>query len=408
MKKILVLLLILAVAGGVFALDGEWSLSGKAEIGATLDLDSDPTVTTEKVITGGRPYNSWERNGGELGLAYNWEGLKAYLTFRGSTKADDSAITSGMEFYGERYAFKAETDLNKMLVSGANVGNLWGYYDVLNDMVHLEAAYKSRWNEWWVSDQTAGIVNIYGGGAHGSIEVFRGPWDGANTWGRVDGHNFFLTNVSFSGLNFGIKVPLIFDDGDGIDAYDLPLELVEDVLKKAIFGFKFSMEPIEFAGQFAFEDYGVYFGGKWNIGVVTVGLSFSGILNNQQIKVGGGVDYAADAFGAGVKGYFARDAQTNIQTVIGIEPYFFYNVIPTHLQFRADVGFYFNATKDKAGNKVDVGDEAVVWGLRPQIFWNFLGTGAGDYGNIGTGMVFRYTMISTHTNTLDLVFKWSF
>jgi hypothetical protein len=184
------------------------------------------------------------------------------------------------------------------------------------------------------------------------------------------------------------------------------------------------------------------------LGPVTVGLSFMGILSEKELdeinlvtyekkyvateqthmKVGGGVDYEADSFGAAVKGFFAIDgnkdkADMYQTTEIGIEPGFYYNVIPSHLRFQLDTGFYFysyTSQGEKNGDKVKAltdpdGPSTVQFALQPQLFWNFLGTGAGGWG--GTGIALRYRLVGGDAkkynpiplnNKFDVNFKYSF
>ncbi|MDR2595867.1 MAG: hypothetical protein LBC76_00960 [Treponema sp.] len=57
----------------------------------------------------------------------------------------------------------------------------------------------------------------------------------------------------------------------------------------------------------------------------------------------------------------------------------------------------------------------VQFAITPQLFWNFLGTGAGEYG--GTGIAIRYKLVGGDAtkarvrglnNKFDVNFKWSF
>jgi hypothetical protein len=424
MKKILVVLLVLAVAGGVFAQQGEWSLSGGVVVGTHIDLDplkgasiasdGDAPVTT----VNGSHYNSWDPQNANLTAAYNMEGLKAYLGFTAKTSGRDG-INGGIEYYGERFALAGEAEMQYLLAGwGADVNKLFGWYRFL-DFIKFEAAYKSAWGDYWTSDQTAGIIDAYAGTPIKYGVNFGGPWDGKNTWGRVDGHNYILTNVELDSLQFGIKIPLLFKE-DG--AYDNgTYKLIEDSLLNSVVGLKFGLDMIEVAAQFFMKDYGVYFGGKANLGQVAAGLSFMGILGEKTVggdpigvrmKFGGKVEFNTDAFGAFISAFYALQndkAANESGTIIGVEPGFSYNVIPTHLVFKTDVGFYFNGYK-VGGTKQDLGDDAVYWGLRPQLFWNFLGTGPqGSFDNLATGITIRYTLLSgNRQNTFDAVFKWSF
>jgi hypothetical protein len=430
MKKILVVLLVLAVAGGVFAQQGEWSLSGGAVIGTGINLDpvhgETVAIDGEAPVTSviGRHYNEYDPQSASLKAAYNLEGLKAYLGFTAKTP-EDKGLVGGIEYYGERFALAGEANISKLLYGGESVEVLYGWYKFL-DMIKFEAAYKSAWGDYWTSNDTAGIIDAYAGGLTGYGVDFGGPWDSGVTWGRVDGHNYLLTNVELDSLQFGIKIPVLFrDDGTyngGMYGAPTAYKLIEDSLLNSVVGLKFGLDIIEVAAQFYMKDYGVYFGGKANLGQVAAGLSFMGILGEKTIdtdepvgvrmKFGGKVEFNTDAFGAFISAYYAlqNDRLAKLAaTVIGVEPGFSYNVIPTHLVFRTDVGFYFNGLKED-GTKVDLGDNSVYWGLRPQLFWNFLGTGPkGDFDGLETGITIRYTLLSgNRQNTFDAIFKWSF
>jgi len=141
----------------------------------------------------------------------------------------------------------------------------------------------------------------------------------------------------------------------------------------------------------------------------------------QKLRLGGNVNYNGDGFGGGVLGFYQREDEhavgsSTYDSIVGVEPYFFYNAIPSYLQFRLDVGFYFFAQSD-GNNSL----KATTWGLQPQIFWNFLGTGAGDWGASNTGIAIRYRMSNADLrdiypgvdnnrsqNTLDFMFRWGF
>jgi hypothetical protein len=454
MKKILVVLLVLAVAAGVFAQQGEWTLGGMAELGTRLNLDpngGEPiNGESAKAVVSGEPYNGYEALRGVLNLNYNAGGLQTGLDF--NAKRDGSDLSGHIQYYGDKYAFYTSTNLRD-LFNGNAKDRLWGYYDFLDGMVRVKAALGSNWEEIWTSNQVAGIVATYNNGTgyvndkgevqaypypkylNGGYDVFQGPWADTYSWGRTDGDDYLLANVNLSSLQFGIRVPALFAAG-GYGLLGTPEKRyftngTEDnvkyntgVFNQSVVGLKFSQQLFEFAAQFLLKDYGVYFGGKVNLGPVNAGLSFSGVLGEKnandenvglKMKVGGSVNYSADAFGVGAKAWLGqeKDSATNQSySQIGIEPNFFYKVIPTHLRFVTDVGFYFNShTAD--GEKDTEYKGSVIWAVRPQLFWNFLGTDAGDFGGNNTGVSIRYTVISGQrgqdygkTNTLDVVFKW--
>jgi hypothetical protein len=312
-------------------------------------------------------------------------------------------------------------------------------------MVTLEAAYLSEDLEFWYSDRTAGFGNngyIVDPKATAPfmLEPGQNPWSGTYylqhgffddrfTFTGVDGHTYFRTNLAFSGFDIGIMIPTLFGNGlnqtTGTESRDVQAGknlFIDDVMKKTVFGAKLNMYPIEFAAQFKFEDYGVYFGGKFFLGPVAIGASFMGILApetgsaaEKRMKVGGSVAYDAGQMGVGIKAYLDRNDGLNVKSsveghtqVIAIQPNFFFKIIPSHLGFKLDTGFYF--TKEVFGKTEE---SEVYWAIQPQLFWNFNGTGAwtgypwGSAAGASTGMFVRYRMISNTASFLDVVFSWS-
>jgi hypothetical protein len=372
MKKILVVLLVLAVAGGVFAQQGNWSVGGGAKVGTIVDFEpSDATV-------GANGDGDWN-NKGSLDLGYDvGNGLKVSIGFAvevngyGGEKAN--GISLAAEKNADNYAAKVSSNLMKLFSGYASnaaysnvIDSLWGYYKMLGGMVHLEAAYRGRDNGWWGSDDT------YGGG-----------------WANLNEMSGILTNVEIQNLQFGIQVPHIFD----FDSIGTPWTFVDEALLKSVVGFKFSMQPIEFAAQFKFEDSEVYFGGKWFIvpDVLTLGLNFKGSMaSGGDVGAGASVSYSQDVFGAGV----ALKYQVKDASWLEINPNFWYNVIPDYFYFKTELGFHFE-------------DDDITWSITPQIAWNFLGTGAGDYPGLNTGIGAKFNLASSGTSTLFVGFKWGF
>jgi hypothetical protein len=454
MKKILVVLLMLAVATGVFALDGDWSMNGAAEIGTTVDFDKTPATIWGSGYN--YTYKGWGPINGYLNLGYNWDSFSSGIKLQ---NRDWDPIGAWFEWDGENYKFSADVNLGALItkslsfsIYGADTpsyqdpdasannnaagdgifGRLWGYYKFLNGLVHLEVAYKARDNggdKLWQSDTTAAFNNLGGSRLKDSSNNTLdqdGKWGiDRDTFSKVDHHQMLLANVVLSNLNFGIQFKdnlyagnFYWHDGDP--------QLVRDVMKKIIIGFKFDMQPVEVAAQFRMGDYGVYFGGRWFIGPVTAGLSFTGILgseNPKEMKFGGGVEYKPGVFGASINGYYALEKEAVSgpagRSQIGIVPSFFYNVIPTHLRFQTDFGFYLNGGKNDDNSKKAT---EVAWAVQPQLFWNFLGTGADDgyYGASGgwsgraTGIIVRYRLVSgvedliSDNSKLDVTFRWHF
>jgi len=476
MKKILVVLLVLAVAGGVFAQEGSWSLSGSAEIGTFIDFDNipDKNVNDEPAVVRSSayqsPYNYYNPLTGIFGINYSLGGLGAGVTIN----TFDGPIGGAITYDGENFTFQVESKLDKLIGGEGNVEHLWGYYKLLNGLIHLEAAYNSRdinAGVFWTSDDTAGffvdgnylpsgpILDVWdalGANPKTNLQALMGdPGKIPGTAFSGNSHgNYLLANVELENLSFGVLIPKLFWDQDthadnatydkflGYKSYatakdrayadnaEFPKNLhwgpggttgnaqllVADVLKHMVFGVKFQMQPIEFAAQFLVDDYAVYFGGKVYFGAITIGASFMGIMSPTEadgtkadvniMRVGGSLDYSADAFGAGLAAWLGVLGKGDYISQIGFEPFFFYNVIPTHLQFRTKVGFYFNNVYEGSVKNNEASD--IVWALQPELFWNFLGTGAGSYYGFNTGMIVRYKMVKEANNALDVTFRYAF
>jgi len=409
MKKILVVLLVLAAATGVFAQDGEWSLGGKVEIGAVVDFSQDSGIPVDG-STYNVPYDGWGEIHGFLGINYSLDQLKTWINI--SSQRDD-ILETGLSYDAGNYALFAQVHPLKGIEAfyGGQFlkeHRLWGYYKFLSDIFKLEAAYSSADNDdgLWTSDRTAAFI-------WKTVAITPLPWKQGDTFAKADHATYLLADVSLSNLEFGVMLPDIFPNHK--QGNSGTVDLLENVMKEALIGLKFNMQPIEVAAQFQMGNYGVYFGGKWFIGPVTAGLSFQGILDptdpDKRMRFGGGVEYNPGVFGAWVKAFYGLDGSSSSRdTQIGIEPGFFYNVIPSHLQFRTNIGFYFLGGK-AGGNKKDL---EVAWAVQPELFWNFLGTGAGTYWSYGTGLIVRYRLVADNVgpmhkvNQFDVNFKFSF
>jgi hypothetical protein len=120
--------------------------------------------------------------------------------------------------------------------------------------------------------------------------------------------------------------------------------------------------------------------------------------------------------------------------LLRIQPRFSYKVIPSHLGFTLNAGFYFYTENAGANNK----KTDITWAVQPELFWTFLGTGAfngydftGPFYQGGcTGFIVRYRVVSagdesrpaafnaggtpielggwSPVNALDVVFKFNF
>jgi len=459
MKKILVVLLILAVAGGVFAQQGSWSISGSADVGVRVDFDPIPGVKAEDeaALVQSIGYQNWNQTHGDATLGYSNEGLWIGLTW--NTRSGEGGPE--VSYNGDNYKFTAATNLSQITDSGSgDIGRLWGEFLFLNGLISVEAAYNSRDNGdgTWTSDLT-GAFRGFGDGGGATIngwtnsggirtDFFVGdPFAGGESFAKFDHPSLLMANVNLDAISFGIQTRNLFDkDGKGIQGYayynwqGASTKFVDNVIKESILGLKFAMSPLEFAAQFRLKQYGVYFGGKFFAGPVTLGLSFMGNFqgaeledgtydNDKRFKFGGDIGYNSGAFGGGISAFYDRQNDPAIigdyGSIIAVMPRLFYNAIPSHLRFAVNTGFYFLGLKVGESNESDL-----VWAVQPELSWNFRGTGATDYFWGGSGVIVRYRLVSAFDATkyfgkagtfgdplaegkdgasfLDLVFKWSF
>ena len=457
MKKILVVLLILAVAGGVFAQEGSWSISGGMVVGTRIDFDPDPEQdTNDPALVDGIGYFDWQPINGALNIGYNKDSINVSLTFATNESGAD------VSFDGENFKGQIKVDGFNSLVQNwghtsadggrGAISRLWGEFKFFDGIVTLLPAFASPDTEYWVSDKTGTFKDKVAAGGSNPWKRLDSPFGGGDTFTKVDHHNYLLAGAEVGGLNFGVQIHNLFAPSNGAWGWQKQTGntnsnlFVDGVLKQMILGLSFSQSPFEFAAQFKLANYGVYFGGKFFAGPITVGFSAEGILDGdgasltgkdgtviandadpQQVKIGGKVEYAGDDFGGGLSGFYEKKdlgMETKARSdwylsTVGIEPFFYYAAIPSHLMFRLDVGFYF--FNDTDGN---TSDKATVWALQPQLFWNFLGTGATDswWGGFNTGIVIRYRLANADTRDLthfggtannsvnfaDVIFKLSF
>ena len=305
MKKFVIIAFIFAlVAGAAFAQDGEWSVSGKGEIGTMLNfLNKQPKdnilfdragqtllVDNDKpyVLIGSNGYNNIEYYGmigGGLGLTYSLNGLSASINFNG--EKNDTGLAGSMSYSDDARAFTYDVNLKDILDGSFKTGRLWGYYKFLDGVIHLEAAQNSRDTNYWMSNDvvadlfiwpnviTRGDWNDYAGGgrAIGGVDGM----DFGNGFMKVDHHNYLLADITpaslIDGLNFGVMIPGVFAaanqqpwEGGGWDSgspnagvpgyYDaqegnVNRPFLDNTLLRSRLGVKFATGPFEIAAHFA-------------------------------------------------------------------------------------------------------------------------------------------------------------
>jgi len=423
------------VAGGVFAQEGEWSLGASVSLGTRIDFDPIPDVddiNIDPVGIGGLTYEEWDSMRGAFSIGYTKGALNVSV---GSDTKDGTGLAVAFDGENFRGQFRWNNFLGIVygLEHTPDANRLWGEYKMFNGMLTLVAAYRNADTSYWVSNtvgsfvgtnfSAAGSDTAYLTGWKTGQKMFAAPRAGyGDNFTHNDnwmGNDIIVANASFGGLEFGILLPNVMPwnvnwgvSGGTSDGTDDGGRFVNDTLKKTILGVKFDQAPFVIAAQFNIANYGVYFGGEVGFGPITVGLSAMGVLDGdgndvgadadpQSLKIGGGVSYNGAGFGGGLNAFYSREdfvptpaAPSDFYlSLIGVEPFFFIDAIPSSLQFRLDVGFYF--ANDTDGN---ASEKATVWAIQPQIFYNFLGTGATS--GPATGIIVRYRMASADVRDL--------
>jgi hypothetical protein len=205
MKKALVLFLILAVAGGLFA-GGELSKSGSAEIGAKIDL----ATTGGPFLTIGGD-DDYDRVEGTFSLGYTDGGLKIDLaatakywekTFKGA----DTNITLTATYTADRYGFRVRTSVKDIVSAigsasttvvtgtdftdvtavtttttsyvGALPAALYGYYKFMDGGLKFTVSYKGGSDGIWEATSVVKKDNSSykwnGGGGFDVLDGFAG------------------------------------------------------------------------------------------------------------------------------------------------------------------------------------------------------------------------------------------
>ncbi|MCL2271726.1 MAG: hypothetical protein FWC19_02840 [Treponema sp.] len=451
MKKILVVLLILAVAGGVFA-QGNWNLGGKVELGATMDFNN----AGQFPETDGPGFNAldfaaWGDDGGvnraAVELKYGNEGFNAGLLFR-----TWDALRATVSYYGENYGFGGRVYLLSTLFNTANDGaisiwndlELWGNYKMLNGLVDLRVGVNNWISDPWRSDMSFGIFRgdkYIGGTKYNEWGTFDFQGDSgtpgsfpikeqSHVWANFCCRSGIMANFNFSGISFGAMLRstpdntgtrFFWEDGrnamDKNDAGYRPNEfdLVNDVLSTLILGMKFDFYPIEVAAQFNVDKFGAYVGLNWAFtDAISAGLSFAGVFKEEDTNTildtkavfGASLNYGADVFGVSIKAGYYFDAEIQARSdagnggIVGVAPSVWFNVLPAYLQVNVASDFMF-------------GEEGFGWRFVPGILWNFKGTGAGDWG---TGIGLHYVLYKPYGaiedlnnyNEANITFRWNF
>ena len=463
MKKLISILVAFAMlAGAVFAQDeGSWSVSGSGQIGARLDFVpmqsfQGSTLQWGHATTQASDRDDWDWNmddvKGKLEVKYNIGGLSTGLAI--GQRGTDALLS----YNGENWAFNAEQNIKHVLNGGIDeYGSLWGNFtfQALNG-IFLEAAVVKETDPWKTTD-------IFG-------DVFSKNVTGTK--------NYLMLNVlPMDGLEIGFKLPNFFNY-DKNTGSEKKTDFVTDTLQHLVFGAKFSTGPVGVAFQFALQGQGtkwakdgdgakeitvndadlnsaLYLGVEYQISdQMKAGLEFRGAFGGQKfvrdsgdaskpeynkfsiadavgVQIGARFNYDDGPFGAEITIKFEDDDTTGANLTnkavldhnqkFTIAPVVYYNAVPDYLQVRleAELAFTERMKLQQSSTLTDLDNaeyEGRVWYMfQPGIYFNFLGTGIGNWWGFSTGIAVEYCVKGTFdepaphdANYLQISLKWSF
>ena len=394
MKKLFVVLLILAVAGGVFAQEFSWS--GEMKIGTIIDLNLPQDVGRSASIQPDDNGNAFgdERAHAAVILNYDNGGLHAELEFKGefeTLRAEEATphITGTVSYEADDWKVQVgvgniEANVNSASAPPAtfplSVASLWGYWYFLDQKILLDVAYSGRETIYWrVSD----IL-------------------GDNDWDNMDGKGGIEVNfMLMEGMSFGIKFGG-YENGTIRNDPGYPIttaKFLNSFFKPYVLGFKFEQEA--FALGFMYQNDtpldATVFGSPLRKNFIAMAKFFLGdtmsvggelLLGGIEafgdtgtIGLGGNFDYHGDAINAGINvkllGFEPASGKTGGNLVFA--PYLKFEAIEDTFLLGLDVTFTLWAFRD---NNSDAGME-----VTPAIYWNPQGDGISD--DPGKGLIFK-------------------
>jgi len=397
MKKALVLLLILAVAGGIFAQDLSVGVAGEVRIGGDIDFIGGPLNEAEIAPNGDHSYGlakiTFDKGAGHFDLG-----------FKADYFAGDGSLTATGEFGDEVNGEEAFFKLKAGVAIGTNfefsVDSLFGYWYFLDRQIKVDVAYKGYETIYWrVSD------------------VVSTDWDNLDGMSGVE--ISWMPNF-LSGLNVGVFFPgelpredPAVDPPYGSFPSSEPGNFLREFLGKFVLGAKYELDTLAFSAMFKSDTYSAQ--------AFNFGFTFSGIdnlhigLDTQWENLGN--FKAAGFFGVGANAEYASAPITAGITIkmtdfgfdggdgaLCINPYFYYDLVADTLQFRISPAIAFGIQDDKSA-RLDTEFD---------LFWNMNQDGCTDDPAMGLlvtynlGVSFKDPGKGLDASNLGVYFRWAF
>jgi hypothetical protein len=320
MKKALVLILILAVAGGVFAAgigqasakDGEGGWSGSATVDLRSEINLIPVKPTigwhnDSVFSGGVSYTEggfnfgleayWNKDdGSNVDIDASYATDRFGLTFGAGVYNTTETVTITIEA-GDIDGTDPATDLVYTdTVSSASIGvyAAYGYYKFMDGNLTLKAAWAGGGESLWRTSTVVLRPRNFNGSGLGE----HGNWEN-------QGGSLYLYFTGMEGLNIGVRLPSPFVGSKTLEKY----------IWGTVIGAKYSAGDIAFSTMFALGSNRFAEGMSAHVGftmkvsdMINFGLDGSffdlgskyllGVYSGPAINIGTQVNFAMDALTA--------------------------------------------------------------------------------------------------------------
>jgi len=470
MKKLISILVVFALLTAVaFAQDeGTWSVGGAGRIGTKIDFipmqSFQLPVGNEQwghatITEGDADGNPGGR--GTFDLTYKRGGLTTGFAF--NQRGD---INAKLSYAGTNWNFNAEQNLNALLTGTGRPGNtqqygsLWGNYtfQVLNG-IFLEAAVKRETDPWKATSILGDVFSKNVTGSQNYLMANVLPMAGLEIGFKLP--NFFQ---NFSGTGNDRPRPDFVVDGLQFTVFGA--KYAEGALTAAFQlalngqAHRYNDKGEETTKDDADLNSKIYLGAEYKItDQITAGLEFRGFFGGQRwyatgqvigesgdtkyviedatgIEIGARFAYSDGPLSASIQLKFRDNDTTAIPTgtppftyyqkwydhngTFEVAPEISYNVVDGYLQAKLGASLTFSEraklqqSEDLKSANDTVFETRVKYSFTPQLTFNFLGTGAGNYD---TGFHVRYVVEGMFddpvppgqtSNQLRIVFQWKF
>jgi hypothetical protein len=497
MKKLIAILVVFAVmTTALFAQEGSWSIGSGGEIGTVMNFvplelrdPNNPNSEQTVILTGQarQPtmWDGWGNSYGSLELDYRKGDLHTQFAIN-----TNDPLTLTLEYADENkpFWFHIDNRLSSILTGSVNRydGRLYGGFNFLDNMLKLVTAIKGQDQQWWRVSGFIGDGYAVTNNAN-FLMVQAKPIAGLNV-------GFILPNI-FRADNEGISDLNGVSHTAGGNASRAKTRFVQDSLERMTFGISYESGPFGASAHYAlqgrpmfkdennvikdstFLNTALYAGAYFNAtdairGEFALHARFfksNDDVDRIDLRVGGRFQFTANPLQARLDVIYLNDVNSDIRSAgdfklpgvsenakvengaIRFVPFVRYDIVPQYLRFKVDavldfpIGNYLINHDPASGNYyksftsaeqvANLRAPTMAYRVRPEIWFNFMGTGATDsyWWPPFTGIIARYSIQGwvrdseytdwvrdnqgdyglRHINdptvhAVDIMFKWSF